>query len=56
MQKIGSVAPSSSEPFMSTPQIKLKSTWKKENLRIVVFIQERKTWRIVGVATSKAAV
>jgi len=55
MQKIGSAAPNSSEPFMSTPQVKLKSTWKKENLRIVVFVQERKTWRIIGAASAKVA-
>ena len=38
-----------------TTQIKLKSGWKKDNLRIVVFVQERKTWRIIGVATTKVA-
>jgi hypothetical protein len=54
MQKIGSAA-SSSEPFVSSPQIKLKSIWKKDNLRIVMFVQERKTRRVIGVATTKVA-
>ena len=55
MQKIGSAAPNSAERFAFTTQIKLKSGWKKDNLRIVVFVQERKTWRIIGVATTKVA-
>jgi hypothetical protein len=55
MLKIGSAVTSGPESFVSAPQIKLKSAWKKENLRIVVFVQERKTWRIVGVASTKVA-
>jgi len=55
MQKIGSATSSSAEPFVSTPQIKLKSNWKEGNLRIVVFVQERKTRRVIGVATTKVA-
>jgi hypothetical protein len=34
-------------------QIKLKSNWKRDNLRVVVFVQERKTWRILGVGSGK---
>jgi len=53
LQKIGSISPSSL-PFLAKPQIKLRPNWKKENLRFVVFVQERKSWRILGAALAKA--
>jgi hypothetical protein len=32
-------------------QVKFKSNWNRENLRIVIFVQERKSLRILGAAT-----
>jgi len=55
LQKIGSTASDGSVPFLSNPQVKLRANWKKENLRIVVFVQERKSWRILGAALAKVA-
>ena len=54
LQKIGSAAANDSEPFVARPEIKLKSNWKKENLRVVVFVQDRKTHRVIGAASVKA--
>jgi hypothetical protein len=48
-QKLGSIS-GSSAPFVANPQVKLRSNWKKENLHIVVFVQSKKTWRILGAA------
>ena len=55
LQKIGSTSSSSPVPFVATPQVKLRPSWKKENLRLVVFLQERRSWRILGAALAKVA-
>ena len=56
LQKIGSTPANGGTSFVANPQIKLKSNWKKENLRVVVFVQDRKSWRIVGAASAKLEV
>jgi hypothetical protein len=53
--KIGSLAAKDSSPFVVNQQVKYKSKWKKENLHVVVFVQERKTLRILGAAALKVA-
>lgn len=55
LQKIGSISSSSSLPFLAKPQIKLRPSWKRENLRLVAFVQERKNSRIIGAALAKVA-
>lgn len=55
LQKIGSISSNSSVPFLARPQVKLRPNWKKENLRFVVFVQERKSWRILGAAWTNGA-
>jgi hypothetical protein len=53
LHKIAAVpAKSASSPFLTTQQVKLKSTWKKQNLHIVVFVQERKSLHILGAASA----
>jgi len=54
LHKIGTVQAKDSSPFVATQQIKFKSNWKTENLRIVVFVQERKSLRVLGVASARA--
>jgi hypothetical protein len=55
LQKVGTAVSNSPSSFTANPQIKLKSNWKKENLRVVVFVQERKNWHIVGAASTKVS-
>ena len=55
LQKIGTISSGSSLPFQAKPQIKLRPNWKKENLRLVAFVQERKSWRIIGGALAKVS-
>lgn len=54
--KIGDV-PSGKEasPFAANPEVKFKSNWKKENLRVVVFVQGHKSLRILGAASARVA-
>lgn len=53
--KIGSVNPGASAAFTADPKVKLKSNWKRENLQIVVFVQERKSMRILGAGAARVA-
>jgi hypothetical protein len=53
LHKIATVSAKSSSPFVSTQQIKIKSSWKKQNLHIVVFVQEHKSFHIVGAASTR---
>jgi len=53
LHKIGTVQAKGSSSFVATQQIKFKSNWKTENLRIVVFVQERKSLRVLGVASAR---
>ena len=55
LQKVGSISSRSSVPFLANPQVKLRATWRKENLRFVAFVQERKSWRILGAAMLPAS-
>jgi hypothetical protein len=55
LQKIGTTTVKGGAPFAANPQIRLKSNWKKENLRVVVFVQDRKSWKILGAATAKVS-
>ena len=50
LQKIGSITQPA--PFSLQHRVKLRPEWKQENLRIVIFIQDRKSRKILG-GTSK---
>jgi len=41
--------------FVGDARVKLKSDWKRENLRVVVFVQEKKSRKILGAASTKVA-
>lgn len=48
---IGAVGKSSEEGFAAQPSVKLDAKWNVANLRAVVFIQEKKSRRILGAAS-----
>jgi hypothetical protein len=50
MQKLGVAAKSSEVAFAGEPAVPVDSSWKQENLRIVVFVQEKKSRHILGAA------
>jgi hypothetical protein len=49
---IGRIDPRGSNVGQVTNTLRLPREWKRENLRAVVFVQERETLRITGAATS----
>lgn len=53
LQRLGSAAPKAGAvagtmPVFSSVKISLDSDWKRENLRFVAFVQERRSLRIIG--------
>jgi len=55
LHKIGSLSAKNSSAFDVHEEVKLKSSWKRENLRIVVFVQERKSLHILGAADARVS-
>ena len=55
LQRLGSAAPkqggaAGAPPFFAGVKVSLDSGWKRENLRVVAFVQERRSLRIIGAA------
>jgi hypothetical protein len=55
LHKVGTAPAKDSSPLVLTQQVKFKSSWKRENLHIVVFIQERKSLHVLGAASARVA-
>jgi hypothetical protein len=53
LHKVGAAPAQDSSPIVLNQQVKFKSSWKKENLHIVVFVQERKSLHILGAASAR---
>jgi hypothetical protein len=53
LRKIGVAVPNSSFAFEDSPRIKFKPGWKQSDLQVVIFVQERKSRRILGAAVSR---
>ncbi len=51
LRKLGQADPRADVVLSATPELKLQAKWKRENLRAVVFLQERKSRRIIGAAS-----
>jgi hypothetical protein len=52
---IGVMGKNGEEGFTAQPSVKLDSKWNVENLRLVVFVQEKKNRRILGAAAIRLA-
>jgi hypothetical protein len=53
LSKIASVDGRKQESFSATSLLNFPANWKKENLRVVAFVQEKKSRHIVGAASAK---
>jgi hypothetical protein len=52
LRKIGSIDDNKSSSYSGSTPLHLDSAWKRQNLRIVVFVQARKSRQIVGAAAA----
>ena len=51
MWKIGAVKEPGATSFSSDVEVKIERSWKRENTRVVVFVQGKKGKRILGAGT-----
>lgn len=52
LKKIGKAEPNKDQAFAGEQRVRLDSTWKRENTRVIVFVQERKSRKILGAGFS----
>jgi len=50
LRPIGTASPQAATAFSAQQVVRLAPTWKRENLRAVVFVQERHSRRVIGAA------
>ena len=56
LHKIGAArAEGDAASFTGDARLKFKSSWKRENLHVVAFVQEKKSRKILGAASAKVA-
>jgi hypothetical protein len=53
LHKIGVVDPKAASAFAVTTSVKLNSHWNTDNLHVAVFVQQKKSRRILGSASAK---
>lgn len=53
LHKVGSAQSSGDAAFTGDAHVKLSSKWNRQNLNIVVFLQDKKTLKVLGVASAK---
>jgi hypothetical protein len=55
LHKIGVANANGDTSFTGDERVKFKGNWKRENLHVVVFVQEKKSRKILGAAEASAA-
>lgn len=55
LQKIGVARANGDAAFTGTAQVKFKSGWNPKNMHVVAFVQEKKSRKILGAASTKIA-
>lgn len=55
LEKIGMISEKGAAQFAADPRVKFKSSWKKSNLHVIVFVQDHKSLRILGAGLAKIA-
>jgi hypothetical protein len=53
LRKIGLAETNKDESFSGSPLLRLNSAWKRENTRVIVFVQERRSRKILGAAEAE---
>lgn len=53
---VGTVSNEGGKAFTASPVVTLDKGWQRENLRVVVFVQERASRKVLGAATSSLVV
>jgi hypothetical protein len=51
--KFGSINPNKEASFTGASTVRLNSSWKRQNLRVVAFVQDQKSRQILGAATAR---
>jgi hypothetical protein len=52
-RKLGSINLNKESSYSGTSPVRLDSSWKRQNVRVVVFVQEQKSRQILGAATAR---
>jgi len=53
LHKVGAAQASGDAAFTGDAHVKLSSNWNRQNLNVVVFLQDKKTLKVLGVASAK---
>jgi len=53
LHKVGAAQSSGDAAFTGDAHVKLSSKWNRQNLNVVVFLQDKKTLKVLGVASAK---
>jgi hypothetical protein len=55
LSRLGNIESKHGEAFGAQPSVRIEKAWKRENLKAVVFVQDHKSRRVLGVAALSLA-